>query len=618
MKINKTNLFFFTFVFLITPFIFWPGLPSGLMLDDGPQLIQILQQITAENWPTKYKEYIFSNSGHFSRPIPMATFIFNAVISGKDIWYWKLTNVIFHILSAFTVFLLTRNILLFNKNVSSSKLTMVCLSISILWLVHPLHVSTVLYLVQRMAILTTLFVFSALTCFIYGVKKECNHENGKYYFFSSLFIFFPLSILSKESGILFPVYALLLNQYLSHQSIYTDRVKQRIRPYIISLWSIIICGFIGFIYYFDSLILDAYHFREFTLTERLLTQSRVIFLYLYQIIIPIPSSMGFFHDDILLSKSLFYPYITLFSVIGIFVTSIFLILNFKKLGLFAFGILFFLSSHLIESTFFPLEIAFEHRNYIGSWGVILAVVYSLFKLTKKTFTASIIIIALLLSGLTFYRSSIWGNPNLMYPHMLAIHPQSKRLKIIFADTYFKAGQYDVAYHYLDNVKGLGAELQRLDIQCIQSKTIENNQLLNLIKKHHKIGTYEMEGIITLANRGLDAECKLDKQTFILFLHSVLQYPIVNKVAEQKVLLYKAHYHYALGQFKLALSSLEDSFAKDTSNPIPLFLKIDWLIEAKLYKEAKLVFVTAKKSADRSLFDYAEFISNADMSLAQHD
>ncbi len=58
--------------------------------------------------------------------------------------------------------------------------------------------------------------------------------------------------------------------------------------------------------------------------------------------------------------------------------------------------------------------------------------------------------------------------------------------------------------------------------------------------------------------------------------------------------------------------------KDKSNPIPLFLKIDWLIEAKRYKEAKLVYITAKKIADNSRYGYAEFISNASTVLAQYD
>ncbi len=618
MSITKNNLLLLFSGLLVTFFIYLPGLSSGLMLDDGPQIMPIMHSVTTENWTTEFKQFVLSNSGFLGRPIPMSTFIINAALFGKNIWYWKLTNVIFHGLSGLAVFFLTKVLLSFDNSMSSSKLKWISFSISLLWLIHPLHISTVLYLVQRMTILATLFIFLALACFTHGIKKECQRKNGKYYFFCALFLFFPLAILCKESGVMFPVFALLINQHLLYRNIYTEDVRQRVRPYIVILWSILILGFIGFIYLFENIITENYHFREFTLSERFLTQGRVIFLYLQQIVFPTPSSMGFYHDDIEISKNITSPFSTLFSIIGILLILGFLITQFKKLGLLALGCLFFFSSHLLESTFLPLEIAFEHRNYIGSWGVILAVVHLLLKLSNKYFYSGIILLALILSGLTFYRSTMWGDPSLMYPHMLAIHPQSLRLKIIFADSYFQAGQYNKADSFLAGEKGLGVNLQRINIRCVKTKKIKNHALLQLVNKTHKIGTYEMEGIIALANRGLDEECQLDKQTFLQFLQSIIQFPIVDKVAEQKILLYTAHYHYALNQLDLALATLEDSYTKDTSNPIPLFLKIDWLIENKRYQAAEQVFILAKISADKSWHNYSEFVTNASIALAQKD
>ena len=618
MELIKSKSIFLLIGLIITFFIYFPGLTGGLMLDDGPQLMPIMQAITAENWITKFKYYAISNSGELGRPIPMITFIFNAALFGKNLWYWKLTNVILHGLTGIAVFLLTKALLSFDNTLSSSKLMWLSLIIGFLWLVHPLHISTVLYLVQRMTILAALFIFLALACFVNGIKAECQQKNGKPYFLCSLFLFFPLALLSKESGVMFPVFALLINQYLFYKYNHTENIRQRIRPYIIILWSIIILGFIGFIYLFDNIITESYHFREFTIIERLLTQTRVIFLYLHQIIFPIPSSMGFYHDDIQISKNITSPFNTFISLIGIFFILAFLIIHFKKLELFALGCLFFFSSHLLESTFLPLEIAFEHRNYIGSWGIILAIAYLLFQMPEKYYYTSVISIGLIFSSLTFYRSSLWGNPSLMYPHMLGIHPQSLRLKIIFADTYFKAGQYEKAESYLANEKSLGAQLQLLDIQCIKIKKIESTQLLQSIQGNHKIGTYEMEGIIHLANRGLDKDCQLDKQAFLIFLQSILQFPIVNKVAEQKILLYKAHYHYALDQLDLALTTLENSYTKDTSNPIPLFLKIEWLIKANQFQTARQLFEKVKRLTDSNWRDYSEFVKRIDTTLAKKE
>jgi len=200
-----------------------------------------------------------------------------------------------------------------------------------------------------------------------------------------------------------------------------------------------------------------------------------------------------------------------------------------------------------------------------------------------------------------------------------MHPDSLRLKTIFAESYSQANQYDKALIYLENEKSLGSRLQILNIKCKKTLNLKKDELNSLLSiKNIKIGTYEMEGLINLANLGLDQECHFNKEDFITLLNKVLLRPIINNVAEQKLLLYLAHYYHELKQPEKYLDALQRSFLKDKSNPIPLFLKIDWLIELKRYQEAKLVFITAKTSADNSLYDYTEFISNARSSLVQHE
>jgi protein O-mannosyl-transferase len=618
MRFNKLYFFVLFVGVALTLLIYFPGLSGIMMLDDGPQLMPLTDDITAENWRSHFKQHLLSNSGHLSRPISMATFIFNAALSGNNLWYWKLTNVIFHGLTGIAVFFCTRSLLSFSKELSYEKQLYISLGISLLWLVHPLHISTVLYVVQRMTILATLFIFIALTCFIYGIKKECQMENGTYFLLSAIFIFFPLALLSKESGALFPVYALLTNQYLRYQEDYKHHVYNRLKPFVAFLWFIIFIGAIAFFYKFDTYVSQGYRFREFTLAERLLTESRVIFLYLYQIIAPLPSSMGFYHDDIQLSRSLLDPISTSFSIIAIILFISVLIIKFKKLGLFSFGLLFFFCSHLIESTILPLEIAFEHRNYIGIWGIILAAVSALSHFTSKHLYI-VVALAFILAGQTLYLSSIWGDTNRMYPYMIAAHPQSLRVKIIFADAYTQAGKYEEALEFLKNEPSLGASLHQLCIICEKSKKITKNAILNTVNnKNSKVGTYEMEGIIKLANLGLDKKCQFEYTEFIQFLDSVFTLPIVDKLAEQKLLLYVAHYQHALGQIDNSLHTLEQSFSKDKTNPIPLFLKIDWLIENRRYPEAEEVFLTAKQIAMHSWQDYNEFINRAESSLNQKD
>jgi tetratricopeptide (TPR) repeat protein len=595
-------------VTIIVISIYWPGLKSPLMLDDGPQIIPILHGVNGENWKEIYKGYIFSNSGQLSRPIPMMTFIANAVISGNEIWYWKLTNVFLHLLCGLSAFFLTRLVLSLDERTSQYKIGFLSVSVSIIWLTHPLQLSTVLYLTQRMTILGTLFTINSLSCYVFAFKKETNNESGATYLVLSILLF-TLALFSKENAVLFPFYTLLTSLFiLQTKSISYRALPNNIRRYNLLMIVVIATGIIIFIKHYNTLILDGYNSRSFSLQERTLTEARVIVIYLFQIITPFPSTMGFFHDDIIISKSITSPHSTLISILFIVFIIIFTFKNNKKHPLLSYGLLFFFTSHLVESSIFPLEIAFEHRNYIGIWGIFLSFTYILNRIKlNNIFVMSAI--CLILSGLTFARAIKWSSPNIMYPYMLSIHPNSTRLHSIFADTYASSGEYTKALEYIANDNRLGARLQRLSIKCRKNGTIDSESLLMSLhnKSSIKIGTYEMDGIIELANLGLDNQCSFSKDEFIELLLTIITSARMNNTDAQKSLIYLAHYYHYKGETNNAIKSLESSFNKDEKNPIPLFLMVEWLIEKNRINEANTIFNKANIIATNSLSDYSDFI-----------
>lgn len=605
---------------LLILLIYWNGLSGPLLLDDGPQLVPLMENITSENWKATAKQYILSNSSQLKRPIPMVSFIANAILSGNKIWYWKLTNVLLHSLCSLLVFLVTYQLLLLEYKTKQKKyIILVSLLVSALWATHPLHVSTTLYLVQRMVILETLFIFFAFYCFIYGIKKEHEEKSGTPFFLLSFGVFFPLSVLSKETGFLFPIFILLLDHYIhARNKEFSESFKKKRNIYLFVTYSILAIGLVALVIFFKPIVLDGYATRSFTLYERILTEPRVLFYYIYQVFIPLPLNMGFFHDDFIITKSLFNPFSSLVAIFFILILLLGSVKYLKILGLIPFGILFYFSSHLLESTLLPLEIAFEHRNYIGTWGLLLSASVLLTNKFKYS-PVYLSIILLIFSGLTTYRASIWGDSNKLFPHFLSAHPNSPRVKIIFADAYSRAGKYDQALGYLENGSNLGTHLQRLTINCAKEGYLAEGELLALQTYDNiKIGTHEMEGLITLANLGLDEKCIFNPLNFITILDTVLKKPIINPVAEQKLLLYKAHYHHKLLQFELAKESLYASWRKEQKNPIPLFLLIDWLIETGQDAEATKVFSTAEEVALNSWYDYSDFIISAKIKLNKLD
>ena len=105
--------------------------------------------------------------------------------------------------------------------------------------------------------------------------------------------------------------------------------------------------------------------RPFSIGERLLTQPSILLYYLSLIFYPSPERLSIDHS-FTLSTSLWQPWTTLPAILIIISLIIVALSQRKKRPLLGFAILFFFINHLVESTIIPLEMIFEHRNYIPS------------------------------------------------------------------------------------------------------------------------------------------------------------------------------------------------------------------------------------------------------------
>jgi len=80
---------------------------------------------------------------------------------------------------------------------------------------------------------------------------------------------------------------------------------------------------------------------------------------------PTPDRLTLLHD-IKISTSLFYPWTTLPAIALLMAMIVLALALIKKKPLITFCILFFFVNHFIEGSFMPLEIIYEHRNYLPS------------------------------------------------------------------------------------------------------------------------------------------------------------------------------------------------------------------------------------------------------------
>lgn len=416
--------------------IYLLGLSGDFYFDDEHNILRNQSlQMESLSWDAWKSAWHSGTAGPLKRPIAMLTFGINYYAHGFEPFYFKLTNLFIHLFNGLGLFILTKALITCCFSKSSKPHTFVHwlpLVLAALWLLHPLNLTTVLYVVQRMAGLSAFFCIWGMASYTIG-RQLVNNRNALGYLLllASLFIFLPLAAFSKENGLLLPFYLFLI-EWLIFQFKTPDK-RHQLCLYILFSLICAIPAIIGMMYLFakPEWIAQGYVNRDFSFVERVLTQSRVLVFYLRMIILPSNTELGLFHDDFTVSKSLLQPASTLYSMLFLISTLLTALLLRKKTPIISFGILFFFTAHTMESSALALELVHEHRNYLADFGILLASSYFLLVnlpnyLSTKLSYFVILACIILLGIITLSRSQTWGQP---FQHALAEvqhHPNSPR------------------------------------------------------------------------------------------------------------------------------------------------------------------------------------------------
>ncbi len=209
-----------------------------------------------------------------SRPVALLSFAMNHVIHGLEPYGFKLVNLFIHLFTAWIIFLIINWIFRANRlldnsichPVSQKYGYWVALLTAVIWILHPLNVSTVLYSVQRMTQLSALFTllgFAAYSrCRLTRIANT--GETGDRALFTGLFICWPLGILSKENAILLPLFCLVAEITL-FRFIAMSTLLRRLHQVL----CLFILATVVYLVYKPDFILDSYQNRDFTLAQRL-------------------------------------------------------------------------------------------------------------------------------------------------------------------------------------------------------------------------------------------------------------------------------------------------------------------------------------------------------------
>jgi len=441
-----------TALLMLATMVYLPGLDGNLLFDDRANLEPLQHWQKGE---IDWQQVVLGNdSGPLGRPLAMLTLVINVAISGDSVWGLKLGNLLLHLSCAVVLFLLLRRLAGRDRIISAYGMWP-ALAVTAVWLLHPLMVGTVLYVVQRMALLSALFVLLALLAYVHG-RDQLNlgkSISGNLWLFAGVPLLTMLAAFSKENGLLAPLLCLVL------EWVYFIPKHGLQRPVMAKVFSGLVVGgaimaAVLVLLLAPELVFGGYINRDFTALERLLTQGRVLFDYVGSILLPYGPKLSMFRDDYTISTGLFTPISTLFAWLSWSVLIVLAIAWRKTVPGFTAGIGIFVGGHAMESSILPLLIYFEHRNYLPAIGILWAMAALLMtgwhklesRMDNPRMVAAIGVSALLLvlSLATHGRARIWQSSEIMLEQSLRYYPDSRHLRMELASVEMNKPFPDVA------------------------------------------------------------------------------------------------------------------------------------------------------------------------------
>lgn len=412
--------------------VYWVGLGGSFFFDDYPNLVSDpdwrITSLTLSEVMRAMGHGIASDGG---RPLALLSFGLNHYFTGMAPMPMKLTNLLIHAASALLVFQLCLRLFELIPHEPSARAMpgrLAALAISLAWALHPLQVSSVLYIVQRMELASQFFVLMSLLVYIRARRNEIAGMSSWHWLIASL-ISMLLGLGFKESAILAPAFALLIElTLLRFRGPGNVLSKRWLTIYAVGVGAACLLFMVLILprYLPDS----AYSTRNFTLSERLWTQIPVLGMYLSQFFFPLPDRMPFYYDNFPISRDIFSSPSTTLSAIVLLTMVGTAIGCMRRLPLVTLGIGWFFVAHALTSNVIPLELAFEHRNYLALFGLLLALSQPLAWVGAKLEPDSRVVMTLLpvvlLAGLCHLQARTWSDPFLLATSLASRAPDSPR------------------------------------------------------------------------------------------------------------------------------------------------------------------------------------------------
>jgi hypothetical protein len=419
----------------LTCCVYVPGLSGGFLFDDFANLPTLGASGPVDTWSTFWRYITSGRADPVGRPLALLTFLVDAQNWPASPLSFKRTSLILHLINGVLLTLLLHRfgqVLIepirafgISRSISDTppiersremarRINMAAVLGGGLWLLHPLFVSTTMYIVQREAMLPATFTLLGLLSWLHGRTAVLQGRSliGLIWIALGLGVCTVLAVLSKANGILLPALALVIEYTVMRHGHITaskalpagealaptekahnkgtpeadrrheigarapptrsgnlletkDKKSSRAYRWIMRVmaWAPATTVVIYLLYRLWAGLIHGVG-RPWTLGQRLLTEPRILMDYLGLLWLPRPFTPGLFNDHIEVSTSLLSPVTTLPAIIAVFGLIIGTYMVRKRWPVMATAVLFYFVGQSLESSSIALELYFEHRNYL--------------------------------------------------------------------------------------------------------------------------------------------------------------------------------------------------------------------------------------------------------------
>ncbi len=384
-------------VLAATLIVFLPSLQNKFVnLDDTQYVLEnpVIKEISLENLKTIFSEQFVGNF----QPVTMLSYMLDHQFFGLDPFGYHLTNLLFHLLGTWLVFLIIK------KLSGSGRIAFIT---SFLFGIHPLHVESVAWIAERKDVLYGFFFLWALYLYLSSPSLKGENTVLTPLRAGAILFLFLLSLLSKAQAVVLPVVFFAVD-FLIKRKFSKKMILEKIPFFLLAvafgLIAIQVQGKAG----------AMQTFQYFPFYERMLFSCYALMTYLHKLILP-------------LDLSCFYPYPETddkINTVWVYLSPAVLLAlalivwkYFRDSKVVVFGIAFFLITIVLVLQLLPIGDALyaDRYTYIPSIGLFFIAAHYLVPVLKKKITGVLVGACLLgYSYLSFERTKDWHDSIALY------------------------------------------------------------------------------------------------------------------------------------------------------------------------------------------------------------